>query len=146
MNTCISSYFAINLTCDCIFQLQTYKKIFWNCTSSTMSLQNLSNNAICFLKNLIWKSLKLKVNVVFPCKYLTFSTIWRDISGSIILRWYYWVTKISWYISRNISISKLRRNSITQLNVYEIPNNVLIHNFRCVHVWVNERFRKKHNS
>ena len=140
MNTCISSYFAINLTCDCIFQLQTDKKIFWNCTSSTMSLQNLSNNTICFLKNLIWMSLNVKVNVVVPCKHLTFNKIWRNISGSMKLGWYYGVTKIS----------KYGENSITQhnrlLNVYEILNNVLIYNFRCVRVWVNERFRKKHNS
>ena len=95
LNTCISSYFAINFTLRLYFSSWFLQKIFWNCTSSTMSLQNLSNNAICFLKNLIWKSLNLKVNVVFLCKYLTFNTIWRNISRSIILGWYYRVTKMS---------------------------------------------------
>ena len=143
MNTCISSYFAINIFLRLYFSSWFFqnKNKFWNCTSSTMSLQNLSNNTICFLKNLIWMSLNVKVNVVVPCKHLTFNKIWRNISGCIILGWYYEVIKISKYISKN---------SITQhnrlLNVYEILNNVLIHNFRCVRVWVNERFRKKHNS
>ena len=127
-----------NLSCDCIFLLDSYKKYFgivlhqqWAC--KIWATMPFVFSRIWFGRAWIWRSmLSFLASILHSIRF-----------GETLVVLLYYVDIMGWpkYLGENSL-----RNYNLLLSFYEIINNVLIHNFRCVHVWVNERFRKKHNS